>query len=414
MPQSTGCLSTVTKVIAAFLALFVVITLPITLLVYDFSRVLFSPEVMSDVLTTRLIDSGVFQGAVTDVLLSPETLDNLGQGDADLGRYFKDLTPAERETMLEIILPSEWIENQISTVLRELSLWIDNDQPLPQLFLDMRPIKARLMRGGAEEIVDMVVDSWPSCTPEQVERISESGLAGQTPLIQCEPPEPFRTRLVVFASTQLIEMIRQIPPDFPLTGDEIGGQEIADITEAKRNVRSIRALTRSGWLLPIALLCLIIALVVRSWRDLSRWWGIPLTLCGVITLGLVVFTSAISEDFIEGILADLRWKREVLYNLSLIVARGFMESALGSLFFHALLVGGIGVILLVVGWFIGRRTSSVPLKQQVPVQQTKAAISSPDSQQYSSSVPPPPPVSPIPQDEPASEDEPDRPTGVFG
>lgn len=414
MSQSTGCFSTVAKVIAAFLALFVLISLPITLLAYNFSHVLFSPEVMSDVLTTRLIDSGVFQDIITDVLLSPERLDNLGQSDADIGRYFKDLTPAERETMLEIVLPPEWIEDQISTVLREFSLWIDNDQPMPRLFLDIRPIKTRLMRGGADEIVDMVVDSWPSCTPEQVGGISESGLGGETPLVQCEPPEPFRTRLVVFASRQLLQMIKQIPPDFHLTGDETGEQGIADIADVKGNIRSIRVLTRSGWLLPIALLCLIIALVVRSWRDLSRWWGIPLMLSGVITLGLVVFISARSENFIERIFADLRSEGEILYNLSKIVARGFVDSMLGSLFFHALLVGGIGLILLVVGWFVGRRTSSIPLRQQNEIQQSNASVSSPDSQQYSSSVSQPPPVSPMPQDEPTSEDESDRPTGVFG
>ena len=414
MSQSTGCFKTFTRVIAAFLALFVVISLPITLLVYDFSRVLFSPEVISEVLTTRLIDSGLVQNIVSDVLLSPEWLGDLGPRELDLGRIFEDLTPAERETMFGIILPPGWIQEQISTLVMELNIWIDNDQPLPRMLFNMRPIKQSLARGGAEEIVDMIVDSWSSCTPEQLRRISETGIGGETPLPLCEPPEPFRSELIDFANTQIAQSLRQIPAEFPLVGDEFDERGFADIAELKGNIRLVRALTTSGWLLPIALLFLIMALAVRSARDLSRWWGIPLMLSGAIIFGMVVLGSLVGENLLNGLFAGIRSEMEIIYTLLMNVTKGFLESILGFLLFHALLVGGIGFVLLVVGWLIGRRSTAIPSGQPSRMPQIKDIGSTPGTPPTSSYVHPPPPVSPMPLDAPESENDSDQPSGIFG
>ncbi len=414
MSQSTGCFTTFTRIIAAFLALFVVISLPITLLVYDFSRVLFSPEVISEVLTTRLIDSGLVQNIVSDVLLSPEFLSDLGPRDLDMVRIIEDLTPAERETMFGIILPPGWIKDQISTLVMELNIWIDNDQPLPRMLFDMRPIKQRLTMGGAEEVVDMIVASWSSCTPEQLQRISEIVIGGETPLPLCEPPEPLRSQLLDFNTAQIIKVLRQIPPEFHLTGDEFDERGFADIAELKGNIRLVRALTTSGWLFPLALLFIIMAIAVRSTRDLSRWWGIPLMLSGAITLGMVVLGSLIGENLLNRLLAGIRSEMEIIYTLLMNVAEGFMESILGFLFFQALLVGGIGFVLLVVGWLIGRRSTAIPSGQQSKRPQYKDTGSAPGTPPTTSNVHPPPPVSPMPLDAPESEDDSDRPSGIFG
>ncbi len=81
MSRSTGCLNTLMKMIAAFLAFIVIVALPISLLIYNVARVVFSSEIMSDLLTTRLVESGVIRGFITDSLLSPEFLQEQGPGE---------------------------------------------------------------------------------------------------------------------------------------------------------------------------------------------------------------------------------------------------------------------------------------------------------------------------------------------
>ena len=210
MSQSNGCLGTMIKLIAGFLALLFILTLPISLLIYDVSRVVFSPEILSEKVTSELIDSGVLRSFVTDQLLSPDFLEEMGPGEIDFIHILSDLSPGDRETLVDIVLPSGWIKNQIAGVFNALNVWIDSEEPLPKLVLDVQPFKDRLSRGGAEEILEIIVDSWPSCSPDQNAQIREAlQRSEEVPILQCEPPEPFRERLMGFANEMTISLDRR-------------------------------------------------------------------------------------------------------------------------------------------------------------------------------------------------------------
>jgi hypothetical protein len=79
-----------------------------------------------------------------------------------------------------------------------------------------------------------------------------------------------------------------------------------------------------------------------------------------------------------------------------LVVEGLIEVVLGLLMFHALLIGGIGLVILVVGWLIGRRKATGPPIEKLPSPfgETPSEMETPGSQ-----IPPPPPVSPIPEEE---------------
>ena len=403
MSRSTGCLNTLMKMIAAFLAFIVIVALPISLLIYNVARVVFSPEIMSDLLTTRLVESGVIRGFITDSLLSPEFLQEQGPGEFDFSRVLKNLSPEERGAIVDILIPPEWIKNQISASFNAIYSWVDDDRPLPSIHLDMGPIKERLLGGGVVEIVDTIVDSWPSCSAAEVEQLREViEFGGEFPEFLCEPPEPFRGRVIDLTSSQFIQIVREVPQELSLSGDQAYPQDMAEIATMKEWIRLARALSLSIWLLPIALLGLIMALVIRSWSALGRWWGIPLLIGGVFALMIVPLVSAVGEIFIAQQLSDLQHEANAAYELLVIVIDGLREAIFGGLLFHAALVSGIGLALLVGGWLASRRTSSIPLGQP------GSGMDSVGTSEYVSPPPPvstPPPVFPLPDDETVKEDE---------
>lgn len=403
MSRSTGCLNTLMKMIAAFLAFIVIVALPISLLIYNVARVVFSPEIMSDLLTTRLVESGVIRGFITDSLLSPEFLQEQGPGEFDFSRVLKNLSPEERGAIVDILIPPEWIKNQISASFNAIYSWVDDDRPLPSIHLDMGPIKERLLGGGVVEIVDTIVDSWPSCSAAEVEQLREViEFGGEFPEFLCEPPEPFRGRVIDLTSSQFIQIVREVPQELSLSGDQPYPQDMTEIATMKEWIRLARALSLSIWLLPIALLGLIMALVIRSWRALGRWWGIPLLIGGVFALMIVPLVSAVGEIFIAQQLSDLQHEANAAYELLVIVINGLREAIFGGLLFHAALVSGIGLALLVGGWLASRRTSSMPLGQPGPGMASVAIsedVSSPPP------VSPPPLVTPLPEDETVKEDD---------
>lgn len=402
MSQSNGCLGTMMKLIAGILAFVVILTLPITLLIFDVSRVVFSPEILSEQLTMELIESGVLRSFVTDQLFSPEFFDRMGPGDMNLMELLEDLSPGDRETLVDIVLPPGWIKSQIAGVFHALNIWIDSEEPLPKIVLDMQPFKDRLMRGGAEEILETIVDSWPSCTPDQTAQVREA-LQGseRVPFQRCEPPEPYRERFMELAIEMMMETLREIPPEFVLGGEEFNPQEMDEMMALKEMIRLVRSLSRAIWLVPVAMLGLIMAFAIRSWSDLGRWWGIPLLLSGIIIFGYVLLTPVGREQLLTGLFSDMQYESPAIYDMGRLVIEGLIEVILGLLIFHALLIGGIGLVILVVGWLIGRRRDSGPSIEKVPSPfgETPSEIEPPESQ-----IPPPPPVSPIPEDEMAVED----------
>ncbi len=397
MSQSNGCLGTMMTLIAGFLVLLFILTLPITLLIFDVSRVVFSPQVLSEQVTSELIDSGVLRSFVTDQLLSPDFLEEMGPGDIDFMQILQDLSPGDRETLVDIVLPSGWIKSQIAGVFNALNIWIDSEEPLPKLVLDIQPFKDRLMMGGAEEILEMIVDSWPSCTPDQNAQLREAlQRSEEVPILQCEPPEPYRERLMGFATEMMMEALREIPPKFVIGGEEIEPQEAVDMLAMKEWIRLGRTLSRSIWLVPIALLGLIMAFAIRSWSEFGRWWGIPLLLSGVIIFGYILLMPIAREQMLTRLLADIRYESPAVYGMARMVVSALVEVILGLLMFHALLFGGIGLVILVVGWLIGRRTTTGPPVERLPspVRDMPVEAEPPGPQ-----IPPPPPISPIPEDE---------------
>jgi hypothetical protein len=309
----------------------------------------------------------------------------------------QDLSPGDRETLVDIVLPSGWIKNQIAQVFNALNEWIDSDEPLPKLVLDIRPFKDRLMRGGAEEILETIVDSWPSCTPDQNEQLREAFQGSEeVPILRCEPAEPYRERLMGLATEMMMEALREIPPEFAIGGEEIDPREAVDMLAMKEWIRFVRSLSRAIWLVPVAFLGLIMAFAIRSWSELGRWWGIPLLLSGVIVFGYVLLTPIAREQMLPRLLADIRYESPAVYGMGRMVVGALVDVILGLLLFHALLIGGIGLIILVVGWLIGRRTATGPPVESPPSSEwaTPVEPGPPEPQ-----IPSPPPVSPIPEDE---------------
>jgi hypothetical protein len=385
------------KLIAGILAFMVILTLPITLLIFDVSRVVFSPEILSEQLTSELIESGVLRSFVTDQILSPEFLDRMGPGDMNLIELLQDLSPGDRETLVDIVLPPGWIKSQIAGVFNALNDWIDGEEPVPKLVLNIQPFKERLMSGGAEEILETIVDSWPSCTPDQTAQVREALQGSENvPFQRCEPPEPYRERFMGLAIEMMMETLREIPPEFVIGEEEIDPQEMGDMMALKDLIRLVRSLSQAIWLVPVAMLGLIMAFAIRSWSDLGRWWGIPLLLSGIIIFGYVLLMPIGREQLLTRLLPDMRYESPAIYEMGRLVVEGLIEVILGLLMFHALLIGGVGLVILLVGWLIGRRKATGPPREKVPSPfgESPSEMEPPELQ-----IPPPPPVSPIPEDE---------------
>jgi hypothetical protein len=353
--------SVIGRAIALLLGLAFVVSLPLSILALAWGRVLFSPEQMTDILAAELVDSGALQRAAVESFLArsgPQEESNPQDGSNPGGGSLDFLDRQELDRLVEMLFPPEWAHNQMRTNIEIFYAWIDSDLAQLPFLLDIQSLKDRLQAGGAEELVTVIVDSWPVCNADELQQLEREGLvAGELPSVTCEPPEPLRGRLISSGIELLLARSRSLPSSIPLGGEAPASEDQQGLTAFKRGLRFLRELSDVGWMLPGSLLGLIVALAVRSWPALLRWWGAPLSGAGLSSfVTLIVSRGIIDQARTRADLSSLSggFFEPILQN----VIDQLLDLVGGRMFGLALLLTFVGLALLLVGLWLGRRARS--------------------------------------------------------
>ncbi len=360
MAESSRTARTLSRLAAGIFGLIFAITLPLTLVAFAWGSVLFSAEKVTEIFTDELVGSGALQEIAIEVML-----EQVPRGGEDLAAGILDFLGRQRlDEMLSELLPAEWAESQVRANIESLYEWLDNDRLAPELSLDVQPLKDRLLSGGAEQLATTVVSSWPACGLEHVEILLREGIPrGELPAFLCQPPEPLRTTVIVVATDLVLRQVSELPSTVQLAEESPLDTNPQELKEFKRSLRTLRAFSRAGWLLPLSMLGLIVAVAVRSWPQLLRWWGGSALAAGIGTflmLGMV-------EDTVEQARnsGPLRTAfpgpfAEVIQD----VIDGLLDAVSGQLFVLGLLIAGVGLAMLLVGVFLGRREANLSLSER--------------------------------------------------
>ena len=400
---SSGCLKQIIHVIALLMVVLFVITLPFTATSQSVSQIVFSEEAITDIVTSSLLSTGLLEHYMLETVFQGSLDPRGGVEEGAFTEALQYLTPAERQTIIQEIVPNGWVENQISASVKAIFHWIDDDRPAPVITLDLVTIKDRLIDGGIEELVETVIDSWPSCSPEQINILRKAAVRGENFEFDiCEPPEPFRTQAVELVSIIFYEWVRESPASIEFL--EEPDESYEEIMESKEGIRFLRALMRFGWFLPIALLGLIMALKIRSVRGLGNWWGIPMTLGGILT----IFAALLLGGSLETVLARnapfLNESGEVITQVVKFATEELVGSIVGLTFFLGLFIVAIGAGIFIVARIM-RRDRSMDSEGR-----------STDAGSGSTSEPKPHDEAGVPHiAPPVTEDDPgEPPSGIFG
>jgi hypothetical protein len=236
--------------------------------------------------------------------------------------------------------------------------WIEDDRARPAFVVDVTDLKVALLSGGASDLVETVVESWPECSIEEVADMTVDALLGEGGLKFCEPPEPLRGGVVGLLNASVTLSLRALPDQITL-GQADNPPASAEVMKTKEDLRRTRFLAGWSWLLSLVMLGLVMALVIRSWRGLGLWWGLPILLGAMLTLATMVAVRVGVENLARQVLgqaAILPWLGELFRTLTtamLVVV--FRRVAL-----QAAILAAVGLVLLLAGWRLERRATAKP------------------------------------------------------
>jgi len=362
MRSSTGCLSTIARLIALFLTLLLILLLPLSLLARSVERTLFSPGALSEALVSAIVTSEGVRAQLVENMLGGMWQDMAGENSPDAGMPMANLTPEEYQRIADVIIPADWFREQVNAIVGDAVSWIESDAPFPGLELELNALRKRLLEGGTRDLIEIIVHSWPGCTPQQVEFVQNSLRRGELSLpVFCLMPEGKQGPWIAGMEESLLAQVKTIPDSIPIGEALLDPEEMDDLIRMRTNLRFLQAALRWLWVIPLLLLGLIVVLTVRSLRELGMWWGIPFVLSAFMLGGLGLSIGTLGTDLILELLQEreLSARLHPLFRNALHVVQEALMARVIVQALVLLLVGGGLLILTQWLWRVRRGRAQV-------------------------------------------------------
>ena len=274
---------------------------------------------------------GVFQRLEQDPLGVLDLTDQIPQLAA--------IPQALQQQVITTILPAGWLEKQVTQIAQAVLVWlVAGEDGAPEISIDLRQLKDRLQGPPGRQVVEEVVNTIPTCRPDQQPQLT------WVELPECLPDVFDRNFISDQVAVSLADTAGRLPSQFDI------GPRLSPYLRGglKFNGQRVGVVVLDAGLLILALgtgVLWIVAAVLggRRRRERWQWLGGTLLAASVLTIGLslllYLFGSALlPASWFVALSADLA-----------VIARGVANSAVQQVAVRALIVSGMS---FVAGWVL--------------------------------------------------------------
>jgi HAMP domain-containing protein len=363
------------KTAAAFVLAFIaVLLLPIAMWV----SAAISAFLNADTYKNGLAEQNIYADIAVDILplfarQIPDTETN------QFAQIYGALPPNIREQVTDEILPPDGLQVQVEHGLDIFFNWLNGTAAALDDPLDLSALQERLRGEEGRRAVDLIISSSPPCTSEQLRQIQALTPQSEIPVCQATGPalDDLRAAMIQ-ALTNIADAIAE--RDFNINR-VLGVNRADEVPPLPTVVEATRQLFVVGYLCPLALLSLVVALVVRSFKTFGRWAGtMAVTSAFIAILPLPI----ISSSTISGVTASITQSQQPpeIQLLQVRLATGLLSSGFaqfsGPVVAFALLLMLVGALLWFVPSLLARRTEpavSVFLEDSPTITASKEKVS---------------------------------------
>ncbi|MHB8625826.1 MAG: hypothetical protein ACYDEO_06435 [Aggregatilineales bacterium] len=278
------------RVVAVLLVLLIIPTTVFAFWLFNLDRVLLDPNTYK----SGLHNDPTYANLMTAVL-SGFAANNSTPRNA--GLLLNSLPPPAWDQISQQVFPPGYAQKQIDGVIDQLNNWISGSSPQPNVKFSLAELKANLSGPPAVAALKVIPANLPRCTADQIKRLQAFGdTDGFDKLPICDPGQAdLRTMLETQLAAGLALIDKQLPDQWTLAEElntidvhpGIRGPGHMDpfvLEQARAGIWLQSRLMVTLFLIPIALLCLIVIVTIRSGKGFFRWLGWALILSGFVSL----------------------------------------------------------------------------------------------------------------------------------
>jgi hypothetical protein len=311
------------KLIAVIVAGLFVVATSLSLLLLAFETQLLKPDFYLGVLEDQEIYDRL-PGIAAEQLSFDPCVENPDNCEADGQRltgssagYFQVLTTSDWELLLSGLLPPDWLRGQVQSIIEQVLDYLETGAGELSITLSMQELKDRLSGEAGVDAIDGLLQDQPSCSNEdliEMTRVLQGDEGTGKDFLNCNPPAGFIEERAPQLEVMLRRSLREIPDDVNLSSGLFGGTsetsgESPDVMvlgypfTGFMLLQWIRWAIRMSPLFSLLLLLTIAFFAAGSFRDLSKWWGLPLIITGLIGLVIAFAATPVSDLLIDTFIA---------------------------------------------------------------------------------------------------------------
>lgn len=324
--QSRGCWYSLSRGLAALLAVLAILTAPLALFTFSMGQVIFNPQTYK-----RALSAMDFYDRLP-ALAASEIADSIARNPQE-NLALADLKKSDIQAILTGLITKDWAREQAESVIDQLFAWLDSDSGQPKILLSMTDLKARMAGPEGASALLKLVSSWPPCTEQELRSGAVAAATGNlSKLPLCKPPEAYMSQIQPLIDQAAAQSAASVPDSIDLANPNGVAQPLAPEDDPRPRLRQVRTLAFFSPIIPALLFLGIAIFAVRSWKDLSRWWGLPLLAAGIVGGVMSLFMLPVQDVVMSAI--------------------GNGAPQLPSTF-EDVLRGLLGAVFQTVGWWVG-------------------------------------------------------------
>jgi hypothetical protein len=312
-------LNTLSKILSFPVALIFTLILPICILIFNLGNVVFDRPLVKGIVTDEVVNSDLIPAGLAwfsedradERVITGEARPNVDEPDIVQMLTFVDITDW-RGIKTEVLTP-EILTEWSSVTVDGTYDWIDTSDRVPQIAFDLTAFKARVATEHGLNALTIVYNALPPCEQHQIDdfvaRLAAAPPGAEVLYNLCQFPDPWFEDQFSDYHESLLTVVANILNPFELTqnlAESADNPEGVGPEALKAQLILIRKYYRLVPLIAAALLVLLLLLGVRTVVSLGRWWGVPLTLGGFLTLlPPLVYRYAITWFLANGPLSEV-------------------------------------------------------------------------------------------------------------
>lgn len=286
--------------IGILLALLILLATPCAFWTFNLERVALNSQTYTNALRAQRFYDGLIP-ALVDGAAAATNVDPVVK--EYLNALLTNLSAEDWAQISGLLLPLSWVQTQLESNITRFFDWLNGTSAAPGVQFDLKPIKSNFTEDKTRSVVQIAITRLPACTVDEETKlkaaIAQESLKGTT---LCNPSaDDLRQGVVNALGSSLMSLGDKLPERWDLVDQlrkaaESGsrGQRFTefDLAQFRAWVWLQSRLSVLLFLIPLALLSIIVIVTVRSGKEFFRWTGWVLILSGLITLIPVPFYPA--------------------------------------------------------------------------------------------------------------------------